>query len=408
MKRRVPDSEQNSIPPRHSRQSMEQNRKHSLCILTTVSESIEAFYQSPIEALNEAGFETTGICAGGPDVHSFIPKDTNLIQVEFSRVLSPFRDIKVFWKLYRIFRKHRFDIVQYSTPKASLLASIAAFLARAPIRIYILWGLYYMGQRGLKKFMLKTFERIICLLSTNIVPISREMTGFVEAEGLAKSSKCEVMHNGSACGIDLEKFNRAKRPNARKEIRDNLNIPADGVVIGIVARLTGDKGINELVTAFTDMAEEIPYIYLLVVGPAEEKDRLKAQTDNKLSTHPRIRAVGRRKDAMPYYMAMDIFCLPTYREGFGKTNLEAQAMELPVVSTDVIGPRESIQQGQTGFLVEPKSSKALVKPLEELVMNPELRRKMGQKGRKRVEQMFKQEAVVQAMVEHRLRLLRKV
>jgi len=379
--------------------------KYNLCILTTVSASIKAFYQGQIEAMNRSGFKTTIVCAEDSLIRDFIPADTGFFPAEFSRVLSPLQDVKVLWKLYGLFRNKKFDIVQYSTPKASLLGTIAAFLARVPIRIYILWGLYYMGQSGLKKFMFKIFERIICSLSTNILPISKEMIDFVEAEGLTKSSKCEVMYNGSACGIDLQQFDPEKWRDFRNELYNNLNIPEYATIIGTVARLTGDKGINELVEAFDVICNEVSLLYLLLVGEQEEKDRLLSSTERIITGNPRIKITGWQENPLPHYAAMDIFCLPTYREGFGKVNLEAQAMSLPVVSTNVIGPRESVDNGKTGFLVEPRSSEALIEPLRKLVLNPELRREMGRNGRKRIERMFDGEDVIRAIVEHRLRLL---
>lgn len=390
------------------KQFMEQSRKYSLCILTTVAGSIKSFYEGLLEGLNKAGIKTTVICADDAELRDFLPPETDFIPVWFRRTLTPYQDLKVLWQLYKIFRKGKFDIIQYSTPKASLLGSIAGFTSRVPIRIYILWGLYYTGQTSVKRFILKSFEKIICLLSTHIVPIAHEMVSLAESEGLAKTSKCEVMLNGSACGVDLQRFDPKKWPKARAEIRDKYHIPERAVVIGVVARLTGDKGINDLVSAFVEIAEEISYVHLLIVGGQEEKDKLHPQTEQIIKTHPRIHAVGWQQDTIPYYRAMDIFCLPTYREGFGEVNLESQALGLPVVSTNVIGPRESIKDGETGFLVEPKSSKAIVEPLKRLILDPELRRNMGQRGRQRVEQMFDRKDVIQAVVEHRLKLLSRI
>jgi len=389
-------------------QHMKTNHKGSLCILTTVSLSIKSFYQGQLDAFNKAGFETTVICADDGELGDVLPAETDFVPVNFSRVLSPIRDIKTLWGLYRLFAHKRFDIIQYSTPKASLLGAIAAFAARAPVRIYILWGLYYMGQSGLKRFMFKTFERIICLLSTNIVPIAREMIDFVEAEGLTKSSKCAVMYNGSACGIDLQQFDPEKWRDSRNELRNNLNIPEYATVIGTVARLTGDKGINELVEAFGMLCDEVSLLYLLLVGDQEEKDRLQTASERAIRNNLKIKAVGWQKDPLPYYAAMDIFCLPTYREGFGKVNLEAQAMGLPVVSTNVIGPRESIENGVTGFLVEPRSSKVLIEPLKKLIQHVELRKQMGQNGRERIKQKFDSKNVIRTIVEHRLKLLSEI
>lgn len=387
---------------------MKEDSKYNLCILAVASYSIKYFYQDQIEALNRAGIKTTVVTIEDADLRSILPAETDFFPVGFTRVMNPLRDLKVLWQLYKIFRKHKFDLVQYSTPKASLLGAIAAFVARIPIRVYILWGLYYSTQSGLKRFALKMLEKLTCRLSTHIVPIAHEMVDAVESEGLDKKSKCEVMLNGSACGIDLEKLEYRKCPGGRRRIRKECDLPEEAIVIGIVSRLTGDKGISEMVAAFTKIAEEIDDVYLLSVGAQEEKDRLPPVTEKVIASHPKIRGVGWQDNPIPYYMAMDIFCLPTYREGFGEVNLEAQAMGLPVVSTNVIGPRESVEDGQTGFLVEPRSSEALVEPLKKLVLDPELRKNMGQKGRKRVEQMFDHKDLIQAVVEHRLKLLSRI
>jgi len=382
-----------------------QTPKPSLCIITTIAGSIKAFYRGQIDALNEAGFKTAVICAYDAELASQLPAETDYLPVNFSRVISPFKDIITLWQLFRLFRKRKFDIVQYSTPKAALIASFSAFAARVPIRIYILWGLYYTGKRGVGRFMLKLFEKIICSLSTNIVPIAHEMIAFAESEGLAPAAKCEVMLNGSAKGVDLLLFDPDKQHEARKQIREQYKIPSDAVVIGTVARLTGDKGICELVTAFERIAQDINSVYLLVVGQQEEKDRLPVHIEQALNKHSRIRAVGRQNNPIPYFAAMDIFCLPTYREGFGEVNLEAQAMKLPAVSTNIIGPRESIADGQTGFLVEPRNSESLIKPLRALILDASLRKQMGDKARKRVEQMFDQKDMIEAVVRHRSKLI---
>lgn len=358
-----------------------------------------------MEAFEQAGFETTVICADDPDLNGWLPDGVRFIPVPFSRVLSPLSDLAVLFKLIRIFRKEKFSIIQYSTPKASLLGSMAAFLARAPIRIYILWGLYYTGQQGAKRFLFKAFEKLICRLSHRIIPIAHEMVDFAVSEGLGKRSQYEVMLHGSACGVDLDRVDPDKWKDSKSKIRDQYHIPENGVLIGTVARLTGDKGINELVAAFDRISDQIPGVYLLLVGRQEEKDRLLPETERIIRDNPRIRTTGWQENPLPYYAAMDVFCLPTYREGFGEVNLEAQAMGLPVVSTDTIGPRESVENGVTGFLVEPKSTEALVEPLTELLRSSELRSRMGQAARQRVADKFDRKKMIQAIVQHRLSLL---
>ena len=379
--------------------------KPKIAILTTVSITIKAFYAGYIEALNKADIETTVICADDPDLRHFLPCETNFIPLEFTRVLNPLKDLKVLWQLFRIFRRERFDLVQYSTLKAALLGSIASFFARVPIRIYAVWGFYFEGQEGIKKILFRFLDKITCFLSTLISPDAHEMVDFAEKQGLTKRSKCEVILNGSACGVDLEEFNFEKWKHSREQMRGRLKIPQDGIVIGVFGRLTGDKGVNEIVAAFRKMAQELDNVFLLVVGRQEEKDKLLPETEEIIKTHPQIRTLGWQKTLLPCYATIDIFCLPSYREGFPQSPLEAQAMEMPVVSTNIMGVRESVVNNQTGFLVEPRSSKALIEPLKKLVSDAELRKQMGQNGRKRIEQMFDSKNVIQAIIEHRLKLL---
>jgi glycosyltransferase involved in cell wall biosynthesis len=381
--------------------------KYKICILTTISLSIKSFYRGQFEALRQAGFEVTVICADDSELTGWLPEGVRFIPVSFSRVLSPFSDLAALLRLYPVFRKEKFSIIQYSTPKASLLGALAAFLANAPVRIYILWGLYYMGQKGFKYKLFKYIEKIICRLSHKILPISHEMVDFALNEGFGSKEKYEVMLNGSACGVDLDRFDPDKWKNSRPEIRDQFQIPENSVVIGTIARLTGDKGVNELVKAFNHISEQTPGVYLLLVGMQEEKDRLLPETEQIIHDNPRIRTTGWQDDPLPFYAAMDIFCLPTYREGFGEVNLEAQAMGLPVVSTDTIGPRESVENGTTGFLVEPKNTEVLIEPLTKLIHSPELRSRMGQLGRQRVMDKFDRRKMIEAIVQYRLTLLQQ-
>jgi len=145
-----------------------------------------------------------------------------------------------------------------------------------------------------------------------------------------------------------------------------------------------------------------------VVGKQEEKDRLLPETEEAIKNHPQIRSSGWQETLLPCYVTIDIFCLPSYREGFPQSPLEAQAMELPVVSTNVLGCREAVVNNQTGFLVEPRDSRALVEPLKKLILDTKLREQMGQKGRERIKQKFNSKDMIRAIVEHRLKLLSKL
>lgn len=377
-------------------------------IIITVSQSVTMFYIDQIRSLRDAGFEVTILCASDPKLPPLLPEGVRVHFVDFTRTINPWRDLKSLYHLWRFFRRERFAILQYCTPKAALLGAVAAWLARCPVRIYMVWGLYYISTTGFNRWLLKTFEKIICRISTQITPIAHDMVAFMESEGLAKKGKCLVMLHGSACGVDLDSVDPQRWNSYRDTIREQYHIPKDAVVIGTVARLTGDKGINELVKAFDTISQEFSNAYLLLVGDQEDKDRLLPVTERIMAENSRIRPAGWQIPPFPFYAAMDIFCLPTYREGFGEVNLEAQAMELPVVSTDVIGPRESIEDGVTGFLVEPRSSESLLEPLRTLIAQPELRIKMGRAGRRRVRNQFDRKEMIQTVIQHRQSLIKTI
>jgi glycosyltransferase involved in cell wall biosynthesis len=372
--------------------------------LTTVGGTTRAFLKGQFEALNCVGIRTTVICAEDPDLNKVLPKETEYIPVEFTRVFSPLKDLKALWILYRIFHKEKFDLVQYASPKAALLGSIAAFCTRVPIRLYLLWGLYYEGQTGITKNLYKFLEWFISLLSTHILPNSHEMANHIIQQKIVPQRKCEVLLNGSACGIDFEEYNIEKWRPQRGSVRQELGLSNDSVLIGVFGRLTGDKGINETVDAFRQIAQQVPNVYLLVIGNQEEKDNLLPATIEEIKKHSRIISLPYQQTLLPYYAAIDIICLPTYREGFPQTPLEAQAMEIPVVSTDISGVREAVINNKTGFLVKPRDSRALVEPILKLINDKDLRIQMGCEGRKRVLEMFNQKNIIQAVVQHRLKL----
>lgn len=384
------------------------NDRLRMAVLTTVSITIKAFYEGQFDALNQANIDTTVICGNDPELVHVLPEETRFLPVNFTRRLNPFCDLAVLWYLYKLFRKERFDLVQYSTPKAALLGSMASSFARVPNRLYLLWGLYYQGQVGLRKVLFKLIEIISCLLSTQVIPNSFEMADIVISDLYIKKTKCKVLLHGGACGVDLSKYAPQKWQSQGRQIRQETGIPPDAVVIGVFGRLTGDKGINEIVEAFGMIANEFKDVYLLVAGTQEEKDMVLPETMEIVDHHPRIKRLGWQKTLLPCYAAIDIFCLPSYREGFPQTPLEAQAFELPVVLTDIMGCREAISEGHTGYLVKVKDSDALIPPLKMLIQSSQLRQKMGLAGRERVEKMFNKKPMIEAVVEHRLSLMRKV
>jgi len=376
-----------------------------LCACSTIPLSIRAFYGEQLTSLIENGFEVHVLTSPDPAFAEWLPDGVTYHPVAMARRVTPLADLRALAQIIGVFRRNRFDLVQYNTPKAALCCSIAARLNRVPTRLYLMWGLYYTGQHGLRRALFKTFERVVCRNSTHIAPDGRETMAYAIEQGLCPADKIEVVGNGSANGIDLARFDPAGLRDSRRRLRDELEIGADDVVVGIVARLGREKGINELIHAFVRAREHDPRLVLLLVGPVEEGAGIEPEVLTEMRENPAIRSVGFQSEVERYLAAMDVFALPSWREGFGVVNLEAAAMELPVVSTDVMGPRESVLDGETGLLVPLRDADALRGAMLKLAGDPELRRRFGEAGRRRVEQEFEQRQHWGRILEHRRRIM---
>lgn len=380
-----------------------------LAIVTTVPMTIQAFWNGQLDYLQANGFDVTVITSGKghfqqPSFQASWPEGIKYKCIEMSRQIEPLQDLAALCKLILFLRKEKFDIVQYATPKASLLSAIAAWTNRVPVRLYLMWGLYYTTQTGVKRTIFKCFEHLICLLSTSIAPDSYGNCRFAVKEGLCTAGKISVVHNGSANGVDTERFHPQRLRREGERIRAALQIPKTARLFGTIAPLVGDKGINELISAFEKLARAHSDVYLLIIGASAEKDPLHSDTLEKIEQHPRILNIGWQTNPELFLAAMNIFVLPTYREGFGMTNIEAGAMELPVISTKVPGPQESIIDGKTGLLVPARTVTPLVKAMKQLLDEPEFAKQLGIAGRQRVLQYYEQKELWQAIAGHRRKL----
>jgi len=382
-----------------------------LCIITTIPNTLKAFFGEQLTFLQKNGFDLTVISSpvakGYEKLGQELPQNVKYEKVQLQRVIKPLDDIKSFFKILFILKKNRFDIVQYATPKAALFGSIASWLVQAPVRLYLMWGLYYVTQSGIKKKIFKFLEKLVCFLSTNIAPDSKGNSRFAVEEGLCKAQKISVVHHGSANGVDTERFHPQKLVATGKKIRDDLQIPHEATVFGSITAIVGDKGVNEMVSAFIRISGEYNNVYLLIVGQTAEKDPVSCTTLKSIRNHPRIRNIGWQKEPEKYLAAMDIFVLPTYREGLGVVNIEAGAMQLPVISTDVPGPQESIIDGKTGLLVPARQVEPLVNAMKRMLDDPAFAKQLGIAARQRVQECFEQKKLWKAIVEHRNVLLKK-
>jgi glycosyltransferase involved in cell wall biosynthesis len=381
-------------------------RRIRLCIIATVPISINAFYGKQLEYLHQKGFDITVVTSPDADFISKLPSFIKGRCVPMIRGMSPLKDLVALFRVIKHVYRGKFDIVQYNSPKAALLGSLASYFCRVPVRLYLMWGIYYTGQKGWRRLLMKWVEKVACFCSTNISPDSQSNCIFAADERLCPSSKITLVGKGSANGIDLERYNDLLYLEKTCMIRNECGIPGDATVVGFLGRLTRDKGINELVKAFELISISEPNTYLLMVGPWEAKNQdLEVSVESLIRDCKRVRWLGYKEDAERYMSIMDIFVLPSYREGFGVVNIEAAAMGLPVVATDVPGARDSVIDGETGLLVPPRNVQELANAIKKLIDDKGIREEMGARGRENAK-LYEQKKHWGYIFDHRLTLLR--
>jgi len=321
--------------------------------------------------------------------------------IDMRRRLSVIADLRSLLALVQAIRRIRPDIVQSSTPKAGLLGTVAAWLARVPTRIYQVRGLPLLTATGLQARLLCFSEWLACAAASHVLCVSESMRASLIARGLCAPEKARVILAGSSNGVDAEgRFNPSQFDRAaRRRIRAELGIPEDALVIGFIGRLVRDKGIVELLDAWRGIRAEVANAHLLVVGPFEPDDAVPEAVANALQSDDRVHLLGLDWDTPRLYAAMTVFCLPSYREGFPNVVLEAGSMGLPVVATHVPGTLDAIEDEVTGTLVEPRNGPALERALLRYLQDDELRASHAAAGRRRARLLFQQERIWEAVHE---------
>ncbi|MFZ0394354.1 MAG: glycosyltransferase family 4 protein [Terracidiphilus sp.] len=342
-----------------------------------------------LRALRRAGLRVVLISAPGT-LATEIAADEGVehLGIPMKRGISPLADLVSVCRLYGALRRLRPVLAEFSTPKAGLLGSIASFLCRIPVRIYLLRGLRLETASGLQRRILEISERIAAACCHLVMCNSESLRSHALALGIAPQRKLRIVGNGSSGGVDIGRFAPGIE-SAAVEARAGLGIAGDVPVIGFVGRLTRDKGIPELLRAFEQVLKNFPQALLLLVGWFDDsEDALTPAQRGWIEAHPRILYTGFVSEPAPYYHAMDLLVLPTWREGFPNAVLEAAASAVPVVSTLVTGARDAVLHDRTGLLVPPGDTQALADAIKQLLLAPAQRRQMGMAGRAWVEERF--------------------
>ena len=362
-----------------------------ICFVTTIYSTFRSFLKEYAQFLYNTGvFDVSLICNPDDNMETDIPECVHYYPVIMKRGIS-LTGFKAIHKIQKIFEHEKFDIVQYSTPNAALYASKAAKKVNIPVRLYCQWGIRYMGfEGGLSRGIFKYLEAKTCQNSTFIEAESHNIRDFAIDEGLYSAEKSCVVWNGSANGVNMTKFDVSYKDKWRKQIRLQYNIPNDSVVFAFAGRLTADKGINELLAAYQNISNQSFDTRLIVMGRMDNKKSLNATLYESAKKNSSVIFTGNVDDVERYYAASDVFVAPSYREGFGLVVIEAEAMGLAAIVSDVPGQIDTIQQNITGIKCQVKNTSSLQQQMLFMIQHPDKRQQMANKAVDFVRKNFEQ------------------
>lgn len=371
-----------------------------ICYVATISLTIEAFFIPQLQYLTTKGFDVTVICSNDLTLQKKLGDSIRFHPIEIPRGISVKGSIYALRALTQYFKKEKFDLIQYSTPNAAFYSSIAAKWAKCKVRNYHLMGLRYLGSSGVGRILLKTLERIACHNSTSIECVSKSNMKMGIQEGLFTEDKVIVVWNGSTGGVDLSRFDFSKRQQWRMEVREELGYSQDDFIYGFVGRITRDKGIDELLSAFFEMKDNSK---LLLIGNIEEDNHLDTILLARAQEHSDVKFHSFVADIERYYAAIDVLVLPSYREGFGNVVIEAGAVGTPAIVTDIPGPTDTIERDKTALVVPVKNTEALLKSLVQIRTKNYVA--MGEDASKFVKEKFDSTVLCEKILERKEKLL---
>lgn len=378
-----------------------------ICFVTTVSMTLKAFVIETAKYLHDVGgYDISFICDHDQAFADSLPDYIHYYPVSMKRGIS-LGGIQACREIKKIFKREKFDLVQYSTPNASLYAALAAKSAKIPARLYCQWGIAYVGMHGTKRKIFKAVEKLVCRLSTKIEPDSFGNLRFSHAEGLYGPEKSCVIWNGSASGVNLTKFDISGKACWRKAIREQYHLPEDAFVYGFIGRVNRDKGINELFAAFQSIRQIHPNSYLMLVGGEEISEGVNTVMYDWAQKDDHVLFCGFTNVVEQYLSAMDVYILPSYREGFGSAVVEAEAMGVPVIITDIPGPTDAMLRQETGLVAKKADIATLQSAMDVLYRKADLRQQFSIAAHTFAAERFDQVKLFARILEDRRNLMQQ-
>ena len=354
-----------------------------LCIVATIPAIVNSFLRGHIETATQK-YDVTVVC-NSTDIHLIENLSARIVLLPISRRPSVGRDLLVLILLMRLFWRERFDIVHSHFPKSGLLGMIAAWLTRVPIRIHTFHGEVWATRKGWRRSTLKAFDRIVAWMATHVLTVSASQQQFLVREGVLSPGQSTVIGAGSICGVDPVRF----RPdsNLRRATREDLGIEQHTKLILFRGRLNRDKGVLDLAEAFVAISRHRDDVALLLVGTQE--DIIFDELQEVCGIYrQRIHYQGFTSTPQRYMVAADVVCLPSYREGFGMTLIEAAACGVPAVASRINGIVDAVSDGETGLLFTPSNVAELSEALLTLILDVPLCQRMGVLARSRALTLF--------------------
>lgn len=370
-------------------------------IILGISSSFCAhFLRGQVDYLVKHGYEVIIISGPGEEIETLAKNEkAALVTIPFTKKISPFSDLFHLIKIIKILKRENPDLVNAGNPKSGFLIMLAGYFSGVKNRVFTLHGLVSDSKKGLFKTLMTLTEKISCNIAKKIIVVSPSLKKHAEQRKILPLHKGLVIEKGSANGIDLQKFSKTTAViEASLKLKSNYGLNENHIVICFIGRLTKDKGIDILFDAFNRLAQKHPYLRLLIAGPLIPENPFSPRFMHQLSNDASVIYLGNTPDITPVYAMADILILPSFREGLPNVLLEAAAMEIPVIASDIPGCKDAVQAGFNGELFEKGNANELADYIEKLVNNVELCRTYGKNGRAFAESNFDNKKIWQGQL----------
>ena len=383
--------------------------------ITTVPLSLKVLLKGQLRFMASNGFDVKGVSSEGEELREVHENEGIAVEaITMSRKITPFQDLKSLWEMWNFLRKEKPQIVHTHTPKAGIIGMLAARLAGVPHRLHTVAGLPLMEATGTKRKILNFVEKLTYSSATRVYPNSKGLYDFILQNNFTQSNKLKIIANGSSNGIDTAFFSPDQVTQIeRVTLREKLNIQPDDFVFVFVGRIVSDKGINELIKAFSELQavenNEPAGIKLLLVGGLEnDLDPLNPETLAEINQNKDIISVGFQQDVRSFFAIADALVFPSYREGFPNVVMQAGAMGLPSIVSDINGCNEIIIEGENGLIIPSKNVEKLKEKMLTLAKDKNLYTKLKGNSRRMIENRYEQSVVWNALLEEYEGLLQSV